>query len=344
MSALTANRQARPQAVCCPRLAAGIAMPVGAYFASPSVRAAVDALGIHRLTLLHIGRLPAALVFFCYSQRNELPALFWLLAGVGGPDGGSVRSHDALASANRQQLSGSASVRLCRLCGRGCPRFDLCAAARSPHGPADHAADGADPVVWRGSFRSTGGPSVQQRDMRFLAVRQSGTVERPARLLDVVAVRHSDQPGQRHARAWPQRIGGRQALCGSSRRKKLFIVTGVSLHGVPALCGRGFHCRAPRGGSTGTPMACWRARRPSKPVQAASTASPRRRHAGSARFGHRAPPGRQVAQSQRCRKVGLDFLSSAISRRDDSGELPTAVDQTAAVHGCPGPAIVESSP
>lgn len=64
-------------------VAIGIATPVLAYFSVPAVRGAVNALGLHRLTLLHIWRIPAALLFFYYGWRGELPGLFWLLAGVG---------------------------------------------------------------------------------------------------------------------------------------------------------------------------------------------------------------------------------------------------------------------
>lgn len=45
-------------------VAIGIAMPVVAYFTVPAARRAVDAFGLHRLTLLHIWRVPAALMFF----------------------------------------------------------------------------------------------------------------------------------------------------------------------------------------------------------------------------------------------------------------------------------------
>ena len=64
-------------------VALGIGVPVAFYFALPAVRRAVDAIGLHRLTLMHIWRIPAALVFFYYGARGELPPLFWVLAGVG---------------------------------------------------------------------------------------------------------------------------------------------------------------------------------------------------------------------------------------------------------------------
>ncbi len=64
-------------------VALGIAAPVAAYFASPRMRLAVDSLGLHRLTLMHIWRVPAAMLFFYYGLRGELPPVFWILAGVG---------------------------------------------------------------------------------------------------------------------------------------------------------------------------------------------------------------------------------------------------------------------
>ena len=64
-------------------VALGIGLPVALYFALPAVRRTVDAFGLHRLTLMHVWRIPAALVFFYYGVRGELPPLFWLLAGVG---------------------------------------------------------------------------------------------------------------------------------------------------------------------------------------------------------------------------------------------------------------------
>ena len=64
-------------------VALGIGIPVGLYFALPAVRRAVDAIGLHRLTLMHMWRIPAAMVFFYYGLRGDLPPLFWVLAGVG---------------------------------------------------------------------------------------------------------------------------------------------------------------------------------------------------------------------------------------------------------------------
>ena len=64
-------------------VALGIGLPVALYFALQGVRRRIDAIGLHRLTLMHIWRVPAALLFFYYGSRGELPPLFWILAGVG---------------------------------------------------------------------------------------------------------------------------------------------------------------------------------------------------------------------------------------------------------------------
>ncbi len=62
-------------------VALGIGIPVVLYFTSRIVRRAVDAIGLRRLTLMHVWRIPAALLFFWYGLRGELPPLFWILAG-----------------------------------------------------------------------------------------------------------------------------------------------------------------------------------------------------------------------------------------------------------------------
>lgn len=64
-------------------VALGIGLPVALYFAVGGVRRTVDAFGLYRLTLMHVWRIPAALVFFYYGVRGDLPPLFWLLAGIG---------------------------------------------------------------------------------------------------------------------------------------------------------------------------------------------------------------------------------------------------------------------
>lgn len=64
-------------------VALGIALPAAAYFTVAPVRAAIDRIGLHRLTLMHAWRIPAALLFFYYGLQGQLPTLFWALAGVG---------------------------------------------------------------------------------------------------------------------------------------------------------------------------------------------------------------------------------------------------------------------
>jgi hypothetical protein len=64
-------------------VALGIVTPVVAYFGLQAVRRAVDSVGLRGLTLMHVWRIPAALLFFWYGALGELPLLFWVLAGVG---------------------------------------------------------------------------------------------------------------------------------------------------------------------------------------------------------------------------------------------------------------------
>ena len=64
-------------------VALGIAMPVLGYFGWAAFRHRIDAIGLHRLTLMHVWRIPAAALFFYYGMRGDLPPLFWSLAGAG---------------------------------------------------------------------------------------------------------------------------------------------------------------------------------------------------------------------------------------------------------------------
>lgn len=48
-------------------VALGITVPTVVYFASSSARRTVDAIGVHRFTLMHAWRAPAALLFFVYG-------------------------------------------------------------------------------------------------------------------------------------------------------------------------------------------------------------------------------------------------------------------------------------
>jgi hypothetical protein len=64
-------------------VALGIAIPTALYFAAPAVRREVDAIGLRRLTLFHIWRIPAGALFLYYGATGGLPVLFALLAGFG---------------------------------------------------------------------------------------------------------------------------------------------------------------------------------------------------------------------------------------------------------------------
>jgi hypothetical protein len=64
-------------------VALGIAAPTGIYFAAPPVRRWIEARGLYPLTLLHLWRIPAALMFFWSGAAGSLPTMFWLLAGTG---------------------------------------------------------------------------------------------------------------------------------------------------------------------------------------------------------------------------------------------------------------------
>lgn len=64
-------------------VALGIAVPTIAYFALPGVRRAVDAIGLRRLTLFHIWRIPAGALFLLYAATGALPLLFAVIAGIG---------------------------------------------------------------------------------------------------------------------------------------------------------------------------------------------------------------------------------------------------------------------
>jgi hypothetical protein len=64
-------------------VAATIALPMLWYAASPSLRVVIKRIGHRRIVLFHTWRIPAALLFFWYGARGELPTAFWVLAGTG---------------------------------------------------------------------------------------------------------------------------------------------------------------------------------------------------------------------------------------------------------------------
>lgn len=57
-------------------VALGIGVLVVLYFKWPSARSVVHDIGLHRLTLIHIWSIPAALMFFWYGLHGELTSLF----------------------------------------------------------------------------------------------------------------------------------------------------------------------------------------------------------------------------------------------------------------------------
>jgi hypothetical protein len=64
-------------------VAATIIVPTLVYFASPRLKAYVDAIGHRPIMMFHMWRVPAALLFFWYGAKGELPTAFWVLAGTG---------------------------------------------------------------------------------------------------------------------------------------------------------------------------------------------------------------------------------------------------------------------
>jgi hypothetical protein len=74
-------------------VAATILLPTLWYFLSPSLQRHVHGIGHRPLMLLHVWRIPAALLFFWYGLKGELPLLFWVLAGTGDLIAGSYALH-----------------------------------------------------------------------------------------------------------------------------------------------------------------------------------------------------------------------------------------------------------
>jgi hypothetical protein len=70
-----------------PWIAAIVAATIGAptvwYFVSPRLQHYMAAVGHRRIALFHIWRVPAALLFFWYGAKGELPTVFWVFAGTG---------------------------------------------------------------------------------------------------------------------------------------------------------------------------------------------------------------------------------------------------------------------
>ncbi|MEM9089992.1 MAG: permease [Cyanobacteria bacterium P01_F01_bin.53] len=60
-----------------------IVLPTLLYFRSSALQAWFRYVGQRRIVAFHMWRIPAALLFFYFGFRGELPGVFWILAGVG---------------------------------------------------------------------------------------------------------------------------------------------------------------------------------------------------------------------------------------------------------------------
>lgn len=61
----------------------GILLPTLAYHALPALQRYFGRVGLYRLTIFHVWRVPAAFAFFYFGALGELPPIFWILAGTG---------------------------------------------------------------------------------------------------------------------------------------------------------------------------------------------------------------------------------------------------------------------
>lgn len=68
----------------------GIILPVAIYYVSPGFRNYIQELPLNYLTVFHLWRIPAALVFFYYGSRQLLPSTFVRNAGWGDLAAGSL--------------------------------------------------------------------------------------------------------------------------------------------------------------------------------------------------------------------------------------------------------------
>src|SRR4051812_29984111 len=59
-----------------PIVALGIFVPVVVYYVSGRFKSYIEAIGLRPLTMFHIWRIPAALLFFWYGAHNLLPETF----------------------------------------------------------------------------------------------------------------------------------------------------------------------------------------------------------------------------------------------------------------------------
>jgi hypothetical protein len=81
-------------------VATTIAVPTLLYFFSTKLRTNMEGIGHRRIMLLHIWRVPAALLFFWYGFQGQLPPAFWILAGVGDFIAGSYALYLAFKPAS----------------------------------------------------------------------------------------------------------------------------------------------------------------------------------------------------------------------------------------------------
>ena len=64
-------------------VAATIVIPTLWYFHSSPLQAWACSIGQCRIVAFHIWRIPAAIMFFYFGLRGELPVAFWVIAGIG---------------------------------------------------------------------------------------------------------------------------------------------------------------------------------------------------------------------------------------------------------------------
>ena len=64
-------------------IALSIAVPTALYFSIPGLRRTIRGFGLRGLTLFHVWRISAALMFFWYGAQGELPETFVTRAGWG---------------------------------------------------------------------------------------------------------------------------------------------------------------------------------------------------------------------------------------------------------------------
>lgn len=61
----------------------GVVVPTASYFLVPAVQRTVDVVGLRRITMMHMARIPVSMLFFYDGLRGGLPLSFWLATGIG---------------------------------------------------------------------------------------------------------------------------------------------------------------------------------------------------------------------------------------------------------------------